>query len=1111
MKSLHAKLIVVFVVVSVVLLIVVGGGAYLTARNTLQKEALTKMESLRETRSDELLLWFGNWRKQAEAFAKLPTVRLAADVLRRSIDNSFGLGSSYEERLQTIRDSYLHKPDESDIGDGSAYSSAHARFHPFFQEHRTIFGYTDILLVTPTGDVIYSVLKKADLGVNLRQTPYAETNIGQAFQLASTIAEADFTTYVDFAFYEPSAEAAAFLSAPIFNTKDEFVGVLILQMPIDIMNTVLNQRAGFGETGESYAVGTDLLFRNDSRFLQQLDTDSTVLNEHFIVDTVASRTALAGKKGSQVIDDYRGAPVLSAWTPVVIQEPIPELDWDGVTWALVAEVAAAEALKPAADLLLLFLAVGILVGLIALGSAFLIARQIARPIQRLTETAEQIARGDLSQQAEVTSQDEIGHLAQSFNTMTRQLRDSFERLEEQNAELQRLDHLKDEFLANTSHELRTPLNGIIGLAESLIDGATGPLSKPTTHNLDLIVSSGKRLASLVNDILDFSKLKNQEFELQHKPLDIHTLAEVILTLSQPLVGHKPLALIDETAGDLPLVEGDENRVQQILHNLVGNAIKFTEEGQVTVSAQVRGSDLAIAIADTGIGIPEEEFDHIFESFEQADGTTARNYGGTGLGLAVTKQLVELHGGQIWVESEVGVGSTFTFTLPLADKNWTAVERAAVPIETVTKVRTYAPPPNCTNNGMGGVPATAIANGEWADEMELADFKPAISAGRYRVLIVDDEPVNLQVLSNHLAVRDYEVVQAQSGIDAQELIASGDRFDLIILDVMMPRISGYEVCQKIRRTYSANELPVVLLSAKNQVADLVAGLQAGANDYLTKPISKDELLARIETHLNLKELLVENLRMGTELAVTQRLQKMILPTEAELAQVDGLDIAGYMESADEVGGDYYDVLQQNGRVKIGIGDVTGHGLESGVVMLMTQMGVRTLLTSEKRDPVRFLDVLNRSLYDNVQRIEAGKNLTLSLLDYTAIGDEGGQLRLSGQHEDVIIVREGGEVELVDTTDLGFPVALDDDIADFIDETIIDLASGDGVVLYTDGITEAQNMDKELYELERLTESVSRHWGKPSAEAIKDAVLADVLTYVGEQKIFDDITLLVMRQK
>jgi len=250
---------------------------------------------------------------------------------------------------------------------------------------------------------------------------------------------------------------------------------------------------------------------------------------------------------------------------------------------------------------------------------------------------------------------------------------------------------------------------------------------------------------------------------------------------------------------------------------------------------------------------------------------------------------------------------------------------------------------------------------------------------------------------------------------------------------------------------------------------------------------------------------ENLRMSAELEITKRIQRMILPGTEELRSIADLDIAGYMAPADDVGGDYYDVLQREGMVAISIGDVTGHGLESGLVMLMTQTAVQALLHSGETDPVHFLDTLNRTIYNNVQRMASDKNLTLCLLDY-----QSGELKLSGQHEEMIVVRRDGKIELVDTIDLGFPIGLDDEIADFIDQTTVQLAQGDGAVLYTDGITEAENESQEQYGLERLCGVVSSNWSQ-SAEEIKEAVVADVLSFIGEGEIYDDITLVVLKQK
>ncbi|MDJ1178740.1 SpoIIE family protein phosphatase [Roseofilum sp. BLCC_M91] len=250
---------------------------------------------------------------------------------------------------------------------------------------------------------------------------------------------------------------------------------------------------------------------------------------------------------------------------------------------------------------------------------------------------------------------------------------------------------------------------------------------------------------------------------------------------------------------------------------------------------------------------------------------------------------------------------------------------------------------------------------------------------------------------------------------------------------------------------------------------------------------------------------ENVRMGAELEVTRKLQQMILPKPEELSKVLGLEIAGYMKPAAEVGGDYYDVLEQEGRIKIGIGDVTGHGLESGVVMIMVQAAVRALLANNETDPVRFLNALNRTIYNNVERMKTDKNLTFMLLDY-----HEGILKLSGQHEELILVRAGGIIERIDTIDLGFPIGLDSDISSFIAEEKIHLNPGDIVVLYTDGVTEAENEDGVHYGVHRLCEVLSQNWQK-SAEAIRQDIIKDILRHIDQQKIYDDITLLVLKQR
>jgi PAS domain S-box-containing protein len=250
---------------------------------------------------------------------------------------------------------------------------------------------------------------------------------------------------------------------------------------------------------------------------------------------------------------------------------------------------------------------------------------------------------------------------------------------------------------------------------------------------------------------------------------------------------------------------------------------------------------------------------------------------------------------------------------------------------------------------------------------------------------------------------------------------------------------------------------------------------------------------------------ENLRMSAELAVTRQLQCMILPKERELKQIRDLDIAGFMEPAEEVAGDYYDVLQQDGHVIIGIGDVAGHGLESGVLMLMVQTAIRTLQNSSAIDPKQFLNILNYTIHGNLQRMNCDKSLTLMLIDYRE-----GRLLISGQHEELLVVRSQGTVERINTLDLGVPLGLEVNITQFFNQIEVQLQAGDGIVLYTDGITEARNAAKQEYGVQRLCRVVGEHWQR-STDEICQAVIQDHRSYLEGTKVTDDMTLLVLKQR
>jgi signal transduction histidine kinase/class 3 adenylate cyclase/AmiR/NasT family two-component response regulator len=748
----------------------------------------------------------------------------------------------------------------------------------YFWKQAKIFGFGFVNFANPKGEFIGAGIEKNQILIEelSPKTPPGKAHHFFTDTEGNRIKLADTTAYnpLEEDWYKDPVQKGKFMWSSIYNWSD-YPDILALSSSYPIYDKN-KQLLG--------VIGIDLLLSEISDFLGQLKISPngrTFIIEHdgnlvatstkdkayTINKGVAERIKATAIKDSLIIATAKHLeqkfnlknlgekPQLITFKIQDKKQFVQVTPWRdryGLNWLIVIVIPEADFMEQihANNRTTILLSVTALIIAIFIGIAT--TKYIVSPILKLKKAAIAISQGDLNQKLDLHRKDELGILANTFNNMALQLQESFTNLEIKNKELQELNQLKDEFLANTSHELKTPLNGIIGITESLIDGVTGELSPQTKNNLLIVISSAKRLANLVNDILDFSKLRHHNIELQIKPTSIKELVDLVMMLSTPLINNKKINIINHIQEDLPLVEADENRLQQILYNLLGNAIKFTEQGQIDITATVilppeipsetnisnrltnliNRAKVKITIADTGIGIAADQLDKIFESFEQGDGSTAREYGGTGLGLAITKQLVELHQGDIFVTSQIGIGSQFSFTLPVSDSpvQKTAETSLIRKIEKTLK--------------------TIDENLELNQNLtqELIDI-----AGEFNILIVDDEPINRQVLVNHLSLESYNIIQATNGIEALEMINNGLKPDLILLDIMMPKMTGYQVCKQLRLTYPPSELPIILLTAKNQVSDLVEGFNAGANDYLTKPFAKNELLARIRTHLYLAKL------------------------------------------------------------------------------------------------------------------------------------------------------------------------------------------------------------------------------------------------------------------
>lgn len=452
---------------------------------------------------------------------------------------------------------------------------------------------------------------------------------------------------------------------------------------------------------------------------------------------------------------------------------------------------------------------------------------------------------------------------------------SFREVKEMSHRLLTLDGLKDEFLANTSHELRTPLHGMINMADSLIEGAAGDLNEKMGRDLSMISALGKRLSLLIEDILDLARLKNGgEMLFRRKAVHLPSTAANVLEVVKHTSGSKNIVFESNWPQDLPLVDADEDRLAQILYNLLGNAVKYTLQGTVRISAARDGEFAIVSVADTGIGIPADKLGDIFESYEQigTDDST-RIAAGTGLGLSITKRLVELGGGRISVESEPGVGSTFRFSVPLSKESEFQEPATSQPVPMVQPAQPYeaaeAIGTAASTTGTAALeaaPAVVSSTAAMPRERNRGLSDAPGDRERGTVLIVDDDLVNRQVLKNLLSLDGYHVVEAESGEQALAKLLGGTNADLIIADWMMPRMSGLELCRSVRELYSLSELPFLLLTARNRIGDILAGFEAGINDFLGKPVDSGELRARVRTLVQLRKSAQDSVR--TEMAFLQ---------------------------------------------------------------------------------------------------------------------------------------------------------------------------------------------------------------------------------------------------
>ncbi len=562
---------------------------------------------------------------------------------------------------------------------------------------------------------------------------------------------------------------------------------------------------------------------------------------------------------------------------------------------------------------------------------FIVNKLIRHPVENLAYKAKKFAEGDMSVKVDVKTEDEIGILGRTFNYMVGSVASFSKRLEEEvnrktllldertrlmnlleraNKDLRELDKLKSTFLANMSHELRTPMNAIIGYTDLLIDGVDGPVNEDQRKSLNKVAANARHLLQLINDVLDISKIEAGKMKINPKEFDLKWLIEHATPAFEPQLKMKGLSLTINMPEGLPLIYADQDRSKDILINLLSNAIKFTHHGGITISAQVsdrgikpgeRPLFMEICIADTGIGIGEQDIGKIFDKFVQADLTIVRQYEGTGLGLSIARGLVSLHKGMIWVTSKAGEGSKFCFTLPIQKEILDKVAEPVIetrmaealadyfgkPVDSFLQAPEYGGKPmrcwECIRCGQPSCPAYGsnerrcwLIMGTHCAGMKIAAFPEKVDfckgcelikciaaetkekfeskhiapegRGAKVILAIDDNPEAIDILCKYLG-DDYTVVGLLGGDNAVEKAKQINPM-AITLDIMMPRKDGWEVLQELKKDPDTQDIPVIILSI---VDDQRMGFSLGAAEYIVKPVEKDVLLKKLKTLEKMKKI------------------------------------------------------------------------------------------------------------------------------------------------------------------------------------------------------------------------------------------------------------------
>jgi diguanylate cyclase (GGDEF)-like protein len=629
------------------------------------------------------------------------------------------------------------------------------------------------------------------------------------------------TEISDFFTYGQSNHKVISISAPILDGELKTVGAIHFVLNINsTISEIIN--TPFGKTGHFHMVS---------------ENGEIISNPPEYDETLSRNTILmALKSGKSFIQiKEKGKEELSAGVSRVQKlKEASDSGFNSRKWYVFTEKKTSEVLSPLIKIMFIAgMPALFVIAIIAIIGAYA-SKRLVEPIERLKNGALVIGKGNLDYRLNISTGDETEELSNAFNSMAENLKISDNNLRSQadklrttNEQLEAANKLKSEFLANMSHELRTPMNSIIGFAEVLNDKIFGDLNEKQLKYINNIHSSGKHLLNLINDILDLSKVEAGKMDLSLEKFSVARALTDIETIIWPLAGKKNLNLSVQKGESLPEITADLGKFKQIMYNLLSNAVKFTpESGSVSVTSDIREGFLEINVTDSGIGIKPEYAELIFEEFKQIDDSLSREYEGTGLGLALTKKLVELHGGRIWVNSELGEGSTFTFIIP--------IDGSAVSADNIVHVQPGA-------MEAVSLPKLTQPSNQPSSEKELVSLKNEGTGPL--ILVVEDDLKSSELMQVYLTQAGYEVDYAYDGEQAVEK-AGKLKPMAIILDIMLPKKDGWTVLQELKANPSTANIPVIITS---MIDNAELGFALGAIDYIVKPVDKHTLIDHLKKH------------------------------------------------------------------------------------------------------------------------------------------------------------------------------------------------------------------------------------------------------------------------